>query len=190
MWQLFHPFSLCVVQPLFKSTHYDLIDSFNLPIPLGGISICYTQVIAIPPEGFVIELKTVVRDEGTRDSKLSNNIFPNKSLGIHIPNICQWFNFNPFGEVIRANQQIPLIPCCLREMTYNVQAPLSERPRTGQRIKNSSQLMNVGCKSLALVTLLRILLCFPLHIWPPIALSEGPVRQSSTSCVTSTNPFM
>ena len=156
----------------------------------GGISIRYAQVIAIPPKDLAIELKTIVRDEGTRDSKPSDNIFPNKSLGIHIPNICQWFNFNPFGEVIHANQQIPFIPCCLRERTYNVQAPLSERPRAGQRIKNSSWLMNVGCKSLALVTLLHILLCFPLHIWPPIALSEGPVRQRFVSCVASTNAFM
>ena len=43
--------------------------------------------------------------------------------------------------------------------------------------------MNVGCKFLALVTLLRIFLCFPLHSWPPIALSEGPVRQRSAYCV-------
>ena len=35
--------------------------------------------------------------------------------------------------------------------------------------------MNVWFKFLALVTLLHVLLCFPLHIWPSIALSEGPV---------------
>ena len=101
MWQLFH------VQSLFKSTHYDLIDSFSLPILIGicrgGISICYAQVTTIPLEGLAIELKTVVRDEGTRDSESSDNIFPNKFLGIHIPNICQRFSFNPFGEVIYAN---------------------------------------------------------------------------------------
>ena len=143
VWQLFDPFSLCVIQPLFKSTHYDLIDSFNLPIPLGGISIYYAQVTTIPPEGLTIKLKTVVRDEGTRDSKLSDNIFPNKSLGIHISDICQWFNFNPLGEVIHADQQIPLIPYCLKERIYNVQAPLSKRPRAEQRIKDSFRLMNV-----------------------------------------------
>ena len=140
VWQLFHPFSLYVVQPLFKSAHYDLIDSLSLSIPLwicwGGISIRYAQVTTISPKGLAIELKTVVRDEGTRDSKPSDNIFSNKSLGIHIPDICQQFNFNPFGEVICADQQIPLIPYCLREMTYNVQATLSKRPKAGQRIKN------------------------------------------------------
>ena len=142
MWQLLYPFSLYVVQPLFKPTHYDLIDNFSLSISLwicrGRISIYYAQVTAIPPKGLAIELKTIVQDEGTRDSKPSDNIFPNKSLGIHIPDICQWFTFNPLGEVIRVDQQIPLIPCCLRERTYNVQASLSKKPRAGQRIKDSS----------------------------------------------------
>ena len=194
VWQFFYPSSFCVIQPFFKSTYYDLVDSFSLSIPLricwGGISICYAQVVAIPPENLTIKLKTVVRDEGTRDSKPSDNIFPNKSLGIHVPDIRQWFSFNPLGEVIHTDQQISLIPCCLREMTCNVQVPLSKRPRAGQRIKDSSRLMNVWCKFLALVTLLHILLCFLLHIWPPIALSEGPVRQRSTPCVASTNSFM
>ena len=135
MWQLFYPSSLCVVQPLFKPTHYDLIDSFSLSIPLwmcqGGIPIYYAQVSTIPPDGFAIELKTVVQDEGTRVSKPSDNIFSKKSLGIHILDICQWFSFNPLGKVIRANQQILLIPCYLRERTYNVQALLSKRPRAG-----------------------------------------------------------
>ena len=116
--------------------------------------------------------------------------FPNKSLCIRIPDICQWFSFNPLGEVIRADQQISFIPCYIRERTYNVQAPFSKRPRAGQRIKDSSELMNVWCKSLALVTLLHILLYFLLHIWLPIALSEGPVRQRFAPRVASTNPFM
>ena len=135
MWQLFYPSSLCVVQPLFKPTHYDLIDNFSLSILLwmcqGGIPIYYAQVSTIPLDGFAIELKTVVQDESMRDSKPSDNIFPNKSLGIHIPDICQWFSFNPLGKVIRADQQILLIPYCLRERTYNVQVLLSKRPRAG-----------------------------------------------------------
>ena len=130
VWQLFYQFSLCVIQPLLKPTHYDLIDSFSLSIPLricrGEISIHYAQVTAISPESFAIKLKSVVRDEGTRDSKPSDNIFPNESLSIHFPNIRQWFIFNPFGEVVCADQQISLIPCCPGRRTYNVQAPLSK----------------------------------------------------------------
>ena len=60
--------SLCVIQPLLKPTHYDLIDSFRLSISLGicrgGISIRYAQVIAISSKSFAIKLKSVVRDEG------------------------------------------------------------------------------------------------------------------------------
>ena len=29
MWQLFHPFSLCIIQPLLESIHYELIDSLS-----------------------------------------------------------------------------------------------------------------------------------------------------------------
>ena len=89
--QFFYLSSLCIIQPFLKSTYYDLIDSLGLPIPLwisrGGIPICYAQVTAIPPEGLAIKLQTIVQDEGTGDSKPSDNIFPDKSLGIHILDI-------------------------------------------------------------------------------------------------------
>ena len=140
-WQLFHLFSLCIIQPLLESIHYDLIDSLSLSIPLwinwGGILIRNAQVTTVPSEGFAIKLKTIFWDERMKDPKLSNNIFPNKSLHIHVPDICQWFNFNPLSEVIYADQQPSLIPCCLRERPYNIQAPLSKRPRVGQRIENT-----------------------------------------------------
>ena len=73
-------------------------------------------------KAFVLKLKPIVRDEGMRDPKPSDNIFPDKSLGFHIPDIRQWFSFNPLGEVIRANQQPSLIPCCLGKRFYNIQA--------------------------------------------------------------------
>ena len=109
-----------------------IVSACPFPYGYGGVEYLF---IAISPKGLAIELKTVVRDEGMRDFKLSDNIFPNKSL-------------------------------------------------------DSSWLMNVWCKSLALVTLLHILLCFPLHIWPPIALGKGPVRQRFASCVAPTNSLM
>ena len=107
-----------------------------------------------------------------RDSKLSDNI-----LSIRISNICQRFSFNLLGKVICVNQQVSFIPCRFRERTYNVQSSLGKRLRAGQWVKDSSWLMNVWCKSLALVTLLHIFLWFLLYIWPPIALCEGPVGQ-------------
>ena len=107
MWQFFYQFPLSIVQSLLESIHYDLVDSLGLSIPLwiswGGIPICNSQVIIVPPEGFAIKLKTIVRDEGMRDPKPSDNIFPNKSLGIYVLDNCQWFSFNPLGEVICVN---------------------------------------------------------------------------------------
>ena len=107
MWQLFHPFSLRIIQPLLEFTHYDLINSPSLSIPSwvsrGGIPIRNFQVTTIPFEGFAIKLKSIIRDECMRDPKPSDNFFPNKSLGIYVPDICQWFSFNPLGEVIRAD---------------------------------------------------------------------------------------
>ena len=67
-----------------------------------------------------------------RDSGPSDNVSPNKLLGIHISDIYQWFGFNPFGEVISADKQISFIPRCFRKWPYDIQAPLSKQPRAGQ----------------------------------------------------------
>ena len=107
MRQLFYPFSFRIIQPLLESAHYDLINSLSLSIPLwisqGGISIYNSQVTTVSPEDLAIKLKAIVQDEGIRDPEPSDNILPKISLGIHVPGICQWFSFNPLGEVIYAN---------------------------------------------------------------------------------------
>ena len=51
-----------------------------------------------------MKLKTIVWDEGMRDPKLGNDVLPNKLFGIHIPYVSKEFNFNPFDEIICANQ--------------------------------------------------------------------------------------
>ena len=134
MWQLIYQFSLFIIQPLLESIHYDLINSLCLSISLwvsrGGIP------IVMPRSQQYLQLKTIVRNECTMDPKPSDNIFLDKSLCIHVPDICQWFSFNPLGEVVCVDQQPSPIPCCLRERPYNIQAPLSKRPRVGQRIKD------------------------------------------------------
>ena len=113
------------------------------------------------------------------DSKLCDNIFPEKSFCVHVPDIRQWLNFDPLSKIVYPDQQVPLIPCYFGEKAYDVQSPLTKGPRAGQWIENSSKLMNIWHKSLALITLLYILLCFILHIWLPITLCEGPVGQGS-----------
>ena len=122
-----------------------------------------------------------------RNPKPSDNVLPHKPLGIHIPNVCQWLNFNPLREVINADQMPSHIFRCLREGSYNVQAPLIKRLGTRQRIKNAPWLMNVGSESLILVTLFHVFLHFSLHIRPPKSLRKGTMRQGSASCMASTN---
>ena len=117
MQQLFHPFSLCIIQPLLESTHYDLVNNLGLSIPMeiswGRISIRNSQVTTVSLERFAVKLKVIVRDKRIKDPKPCDNVFPNEFLGIHVPNIYQWLSFNLFSEVFRADQQISLVPCCL-----------------------------------------------------------------------------
>ena len=66
MRQFLHPSSLCIIQSLFKSIHYNLIDSFSLSISLqigwSGISILYPQIRTVLSEGFAIKLKAIIWD--------------------------------------------------------------------------------------------------------------------------------
>ena len=55
-----------------------------------------------------------------RDPESCDNVFPNKFLGVHVPDICQGLSFNPFSEIVRADQQIRLVPCYLGERANNV----------------------------------------------------------------------
>ena len=104
MWLFLHLSSLCIVQPLFKSVHYNLVDSFSLPISLligwSGISILYPKIITVLPESFAIKLKAIVRDESMGNPESSNDILPEKPLDIHISDISQRFSFDPFGEIV------------------------------------------------------------------------------------------
>ena len=63
-----------------------------------------SQQYLLKPEGLAIKLKAVIRDEGMRDPKSSNNVLPDKLLGVHIPDIGQGLGFDPFGEIVRVNQ--------------------------------------------------------------------------------------
>ena len=54
------------------------------------------------------------------DPKSSNDVLPDKLLDIHIPDIGQGLGFDPFSEIVCADQQIPLISCRIRKKAYNV----------------------------------------------------------------------
>ena len=116
MWELFHPSTLCIIQPLFQSAHYDFVHGLGLPISLGvgrsGISVCDAKLVAVFPEVLTIKLKTVVRDEGVRSFEARNNVFPNEFLGIHVPDVGQRFSFYPFGEIIGVDYYVSPISYC------------------------------------------------------------------------------
>ena len=111
-----------------------------------------------------------------RNTESSNDILPDKPLNIHISDISQRFSFDLFGEIVCVNKQILFTSYRFRERTYNIQAPLGKRPKAGKRIKNSSRLMNVWCKSLTLITFFNIFLCFLQYAKPLVSLSNGLVR--------------
>ena len=70
----------------------------------SGIPICNSQVTVVSPEGLAIKLKAVIRDEGIRDPKSSNDVLLGKLLSIHIPDVGQGLGFDPFGEIVCADQ--------------------------------------------------------------------------------------
>ena len=180
MRELFHPSPLCIIQSLFQTAHYDFVHGLGLPIFLGvgrsGISVCDAKLVAVFPEVLTIKLKTVVRDEGVRSSEARNNVFPNEFLSIHVPDVGQRFSLYPLDEIVGADYYVSLIPCYFRERTNNIKTPLSKWPRAGEGVKDSSRLVDIWGKFLALITLLRIFLGLSLHIRPPVSLGECPVR--------------
>ena len=102
MGQIFYPSSFHVIQPFLESVHYDLVNSLGLSISLGisgsGILACNSKVTIVSLERFAIKRKAIVQDEGTKDPKLGDNVFPNILLGIYISDIRQELSFNPLSK--------------------------------------------------------------------------------------------
>ena len=138
-------------------------------ISWGGIYVCNSQLTAISPKGFAVELKSIVQDEGMRYSEAGDNVLLDKLLYVHISDIRQRLSFNPFGEIVCADQQIFLVSRCFRKWANNIQAALRKRPRIGEGIQESSWLVCV---------------------WPPITLGDGPMSYGSPSYMASTDSFM
>ena len=91
MWQLFHPSSLRIIQPLFQPIDHDLINNLGLSISLGvgksGIPVCNSQVTTVSPEGLAVKLEAIIRDEGVGDPESSNDVLPDKLLYIRVPDV-------------------------------------------------------------------------------------------------------
>ena len=65
-------------------------------------------------------MKTIFRDKGMRDPESGDNVLPNKFLSVYISDVHQRFNFNPFGEIVCANQQIFLVTNYFGKGTNNI----------------------------------------------------------------------
>ena len=80
-----------------------------------------------------IELCPIVRDESSGDPKSCNDVLPYEVLRVLFSDGGQRLGFDLFGEVISGHYQPPLVPWSSVERSYDVQAPLSEGSRTGER---------------------------------------------------------
>ena len=80
-----------------------------------------------------IELCLIVGDESSRDSKSCNDVLPYEVLCVLFSDGRQRLGFDLFGKVVGGYYQPPLVPWSSVERSYDVQAPLSERPRTRER---------------------------------------------------------
>ena len=108
-----------------------------LGVSCGRVSIRNSQITTVSSKRFAIKLKSIVRDEGMRDLEPDDNVFPEKIFGVHISDICQGLSFNPFDEIVHADQQISLVPCCFGGRANNIQASLCKWPNAGYGIKDS-----------------------------------------------------
>ena len=76
-----------------------------------------------------IELHPIVGDQSLRDPKPCNDVLPYEVLRVLLSDGGRRLGFDPFGEVIGGYYQPPLVPWGLVKRSYDVQTPLSERPR-------------------------------------------------------------
>ena len=56
-------------------------------ISWSGILVCNSQLTAISPKGFAVELKSIVQDEGMRYFEAGDNVLPGKLLYVHVSDI-------------------------------------------------------------------------------------------------------
>ena len=88
-----------------------------------------------------------------RYSEAGDNVLPDKLLYVHISDIHQRLSFNPFGEIVCADQQIFLIRAALGN------GPTMSKPHCakGQGLERGFKNPLGWRKSLTLIAFLRIL---------------------------------
>ena len=97
----------------------------------GGVDISDAILLAEAFEEVGLELGPIVEDESSRDSKSRDDVLTDKVLRVLLGDGGQRFRFDPLCEVVRGYYQPPFVPWSSVERAYDVQTPLSERPRAG-----------------------------------------------------------
>ena len=79
-------------------------------------------------KGATFEMRSIVGDDGSGDSKPSDYISPYEPYHISISDVHQGFSLDPFGEVVSHNQQVFAIDGGGRQRSQDVHSPLGEGP--------------------------------------------------------------
>ncbi|KAJ8639190.1 hypothetical protein MRB53_015884 [Persea americana] len=97
----------------------------------GGVDISDAILLTEALEEVGIELGPVVGDESSGHPKSRDDVLSYKVLRVLLGDGGQRLCFDPLCEVVRGYYQPPFVPWSSVEWTYDVQTPLSERPRAG-----------------------------------------------------------
>lgn len=73
----------------------------------------------------VLELFSIVSNDGVRDSKVTNNVC---AVGCHYPG--QWLGFHPFGEIVYGYYNKLCLCFCCWQWSDQIDSPLGEWPGT------------------------------------------------------------
>ena len=87
------------------------------------------QLIVEVSECIVVKLFAIVKDEDPRDPKLADDALLDEVTDILLYDGCQWFCLYPLGEVVDPHKKELESSYCHWRRSYDVQSPLSERPR-------------------------------------------------------------
>ena len=121
-----------------------------------------------------IKLAAVAHNKGMRYPKPRGNILVHEGLHISLSDGGQSFSLSPFHEVIHGDYYISALPLgWRREGAEEIEAPLSEGPGAGQRLKVGGRGLLHGGVLLAHVATLDKFFSVPSHRRPIITESKG-----------------
>ena len=92
----------------------------------GEIVVFDPQLLAKVHECVVIELLSIIRDKDSRNAKVANDVFPDKTSNILSSDSGQEFCLDPFSEIVNSYDKELEVLHCHREGHHFVKPPLRE----------------------------------------------------------------